>query len=157
MGGCYFSEAQKNRGQTITFLQSSLHVAWPSSFFSTILFCNYISPQPSGSPVKTILCAQLCIAMQNSRSSLVPSLSRFFDDLMDIGNLISGSSAFFKSSLNICNFMVHLLLSLAWRILSITLLEYEMSATVQQFEDFLALPFFGIGIKTDLFQSCGHY
>ena len=33
---------------------------------------------------------------------------------------------------------------------------YEMSAIVQQFEHFLTLPFFGIGMKTDLFQSCGH-
>ena len=46
--------------------------------------------------------------------------------------------------------------SLAWRILSITLLVYEMSAIVQKFEHSLALPFFGIGMKTDLFQSCGH-
>ena len=46
--------------------------------------------------------------------------------------------------------------SLAWRILSITLLACEMSAIVQQFEQSLALPFFGIGTKTDLFQSCGH-
>ena len=34
----------------------------------------------------------------------------FFDDPMDVGNLISGSSAFSKSSLNIWNFMTHLLL-----------------------------------------------
>ena len=46
--------------------------------------------------------------------------------------------------------------SLAWRILSITLLACEMSAIVRQFEHSLALPFFGIGMKTDLFQSCGH-
>ena len=45
--------------------------------------------------------------------------------------------------------------SLAWRILSITLLVCEMSAIVWQFEHSLALPFFGIGMKTDLFQSCG--
>ena len=37
-------------------------------------------------------------------------LSRFFNDPMDVGNLISGSSAFSKSSLNIWNFMVHILL-----------------------------------------------
>ena len=42
-----------------------------------------------------------------------------------------------------------------WRILSITLLACEMSAIVW-FEHSLALPFFGIGMKTDLFQSCGH-
>ena len=46
--------------------------------------------------------------------------------------------------------------SLAWRILSITLLVCEMSAVVWLFERSLALPFFGIGMKTDLFQSCGH-
>ena len=34
----------------------------------------------------------------------------FFYDSMDVGNLISGSSAFSKSSLNIWNFMVHILL-----------------------------------------------
>ena len=37
-------------------------------------------------------------------------LSCFFDDPVDIGNLISGSSAFSKSSLNIWKFMVHVLL-----------------------------------------------
>ena len=34
-------------------------------------------------------------------------LSSFFDDPMDVGNLISGSSAFSKSSLNIWMFSVH--------------------------------------------------
>ena len=34
----------------------------------------------------------------------------FFDDSTDVGSLISGSSAFSKSSLNIWNFMVHILL-----------------------------------------------
>ena len=46
--------------------------------------------------------------------------------------------------------------SLAWRILSINLLACEMSTTVQYFEYSLALPFFGIRMKTDFFQSCGH-
>ena len=34
----------------------------------------------------------------------------FFDDPVDVGNLISGSSAFSKTSLNIRKFMVHVLL-----------------------------------------------
>ena len=46
--------------------------------------------------------------------------------------------------------------SLAWRILSITLLTCDMSAIVQYFEHSLTLPFFRIGMKTDIFQSCGH-
>ena len=37
-------------------------------------------------------------------------LSCFFYDPTDVGNLISGSSAFSKTSLNIWNFMVHILL-----------------------------------------------
>ena len=37
-------------------------------------------------------------------------LSFFFDDLVDVGNLISGSSAFSKTSLNIWKFTVHILL-----------------------------------------------
>ena len=56
-------------------------------------------------------------------------LSCFFNDPMDVGNLISGSSAFSKSILNIWKFTVHILLK---------------------------LPFFGIGMKTDLFQYCDH-
>ena len=37
-------------------------------------------------------------------------LSCFFDDPVDVGNLISGSSAFSKTSWNIWKFMVHILL-----------------------------------------------
>ena len=39
-------------------------------------------------------------------------LSCFFDDPTDVGNLLSGSSAFSKSSLNIWKFTVHILLKL---------------------------------------------
>ena len=55
----------------------------------------------------------------------------FFDDPTDIGNLISGSSAFSKSGLNIWKFMVHVLLKPGLEDLSITLLACEMSAIVQ--------------------------
>ena len=36
----------------------------------------------------------------------------FFDDPADVGNLISGSSAFSKTSVNIWKFTVHVLLKL---------------------------------------------
>ena len=36
--------------------------------------------------------------------------SCFFDDPMDVGNLVSGSSAFSKSSVNTWKLMVHILL-----------------------------------------------
>jgi len=83
-------------------------------------------------------------------------LSFLINDWMDVGNLISGSSAFSKSSLNIWRFQFTCCWSLAWWILSSTLLASEMSTTVHWFEHSLALPFFGIGMKTDLLQSCDH-
>ena len=58
-------------------------------------------------------------------------LSRFSNDPADVGNLISGSSAFSKTSLNIWKFTVHELLKPDWRILSITSLACEMSAIVR--------------------------
>ena len=75
-------------------------------------------------------------------------LSCFFDDPVDVGNLISGSSAFSKTRLNIWKFTVHVLLKSGLRILSITLLACEMSAIVWLFQHLLALLFFGIGMKT---------
>ena len=57
-------------------------------------------------------------------------LSCFFDDPADAGNLISDSSAFSKSSWNIWKFTVHVQMKPAWRIVSITLLAYEMSAII---------------------------
>ena len=56
-------------------------------------------------------------------------LSCFFDDPVDVDNLVSGSSAFSKTSLNIWKYCW----SLAWRILSISLLVCEMSAIVWTF------------------------
>ena len=58
-------------------------------------------------------------------------LSCFFHDPADIGNLISGSSAFSKTSLNIRKFTVHILLKPGLENLSITLLASEMSAIVR--------------------------
>ena len=80
-------------------------------------------------------------------------LSCFFDDPTDAGTLVSGSSAFSKSSLNIWNFSVHIQLKPDLENLSITLLACEMSPIVWQFENSLALLFFGTGIKMD-FGHC---
>ena len=66
-------------------------------------------------------------------------LSCFFHDAADVGNLISGSSAFSKTTLNIRKFTVHVLLK----------------PDLVNFEHYLTLPFLGIGTKTDPFQSCG--
>ena len=55
----------------------------------------------------------------------------FFDDPTDFGNLISGSSAFSKSSLNIWTFTVHLLLKPGLENFEHYLLACEMSAIVR--------------------------
>ena len=46
----------------------------------------------------------------NKEVDVFLELSCFFYDPTDVGNLISGSSAFSKSSLNMWKFMVHVLL-----------------------------------------------
>src|SRR5574337_66783 len=58
-------------------------------------------------------------------------LSCLFHDPADVGNLISGSSAFSKTSLNIRKFTVHILLKPGLENFSITLLACEMSAIVR--------------------------
>ena len=83
-------------------------------------------------------------------------LSYFFDDPADVGKLISGSSAFSKTSLNIWKFTVHIVLNRGLENFKHHFTRCEMSAIVQEFQHSLALPFFGIGMKTDLFLSCGH-
>ena len=84
-------------------------------------------------------------------------LSSFFYDPADVGNLISSSSAFSKTNLNIKKFTVHILLKPGLENFEHYFTSMEMSAIVWEFENSLALPFFGIGMKIDLFHSCGHY
>ena len=48
-----------------------------------------------------------------NKADVFLQLSCFFDDPADVGNLISCSSAFAKSSLNIWKFLVHVLLELS--------------------------------------------
>ena len=83
-------------------------------------------------------------------------LSSFFHDPADVGNLISHSSAFSKTSLNIWKFIVHVLLKP-----SLENFEHYFTSVWDECNcvavwAFFGLPFLGIGMKTDLFQSCGH-
>ena len=65
-----------------------------------------------------------------SEADVFLELSCFFDDPVDVGNLISGSSAFSKTSLNIWTFMVHVLLKPVLKNFEHYLLACEMSAIV---------------------------
>ena len=83
-------------------------------------------------------------------------LSRFFDDPTDVGNLISGSSAFSKSSLNIWKFTVHVLLKPG-----LENFEHYFASMWDECNCVVVWTFFGIAFlwdwnENDLFQSCGH-
>ena len=70
---------------------------------------------------------------------------------MDVGNLVSGSSAFSKSSLNIWDFLAHLLLKLG-----LENFQHFFASRWDECNCKVVWAFSGIGMKTDLFQSCGH-
>ena len=58
-------------------------------------------------------------------------LSCFFDDPVDVGNLISGPSAFSETSLNIWKFMVYVLLKPGGENFEHYVVACEMSAILQ--------------------------
>ena len=74
----------------------------------------------------------------------------------NVGNLISASSSLSKSILDIWKFLVCVMSKPRMQDLSMTLLAREISAIVRWLEHSLVLPFLGIGMRIDLFQSCGH-
>ena len=87
--------------------------------------------------------------------SVFLELSCFFDDPADVGNLVSGSSAFSKTSLNIWKFTVHVLLKPG-----LENFEHYFTGMWDECNCAVVWAFFvisfGVGMKTNLFQSCGH-
>ena len=77
--------------------------------------------------------------------------SCFLYDTSDDGILISGSSAFSKSSLNIWKFLVHVLLKLGLKNF-----EHYIASVWDGCNCAVVWTFFGIIMKTDIFQSCAH-
>jgi len=75
---------------------------------------------------------------------------------MNVGNLTSGSSAFPKSRLNIWKFTVCILLKPDLENFEHYFATVWGECNCVVVWHFLAFPFLGIGMKTDLFQSCGH-
>ena len=83
-------------------------------------------------------------------------LSCIFDDPADVGNLISSSSAFSKTSLNIWKFTVHVLLKPGLENFEHYFTSVWNECNCAVVWAFFGNAFFGIWMKTDLFQSCGH-
>ena len=95
--------------------------------------------------------------VNKAETDIFLELSCFFDDPADVGNLIFGSSTFFKISLNIWKFMVHLLLKPDLENFE----HYFTSVCYEYFNCAVVWTFFGIAFLWDwnenyLFQSCGH-
>ena len=83
-------------------------------------------------------------------------LSCFFDDPSDVGNFISGSSAFPKTSLNIWKFTVHILLKP-----DLENFEHYFTVVWDECNCAVVWAFFHIAFLSDwkenwFFQSCGH-
>ena len=83
--------------------------------------------------------------------------SCFFHDPMDVGNLISGSSASLQPSLYIWKFSIHILLKPSLKDFEPNLGSIWNEHNCMVVWRFLTLPLFGVRMKTDLFQSCGHW
>jgi len=92
-----------------------------------------------------------CGIVSKAEVDVFLELSCFFDDPTDVGNLISGSSAFSKSNLNIREFTVHVLLKPG-----LENFENYFASMWDECNCVVVWAYFGIGMKTDLFQSCGH-
>ena len=82
----------------IQISQEAIQVVWYSHLFQNFLHFVVIHTVKSFGIVNK---AEIDVFLE---------LSCFFDDPVDVGNLISGSSAFSKTSLNNWKFMVHVLL-----------------------------------------------
>ena len=83
-------------------------------------------------------------------------LSCFFNDPADVGNLISGSSAFSQASLNIWKFTFHVLLKPG-----LDNFEHYFTSMWDECNYVVVWAFFGIAFNRDWrenwpFQSCGH-
>ena len=76
-------------------------------------------------------------------------LSCFFNDPTDVVNLISASSNFSKSSLNIWKFMVHILLKPRLENFEYSFVNLWNECNCVAVWAFFSLPFFGIGMKTE--------
>ena len=74
-----------------------------------------------------------------------------FYDPFDVGNLISGSFAFSKSSLYIWKFLVHVLLTPGLKDF-----EHFFASMWNEYNCTIVWTFFGIEMKTYFFQFCGH-
>ena len=93
------------------------------------------------------------IVVNKAEVDIFLKLPCFLYDLMVVGSLIS---AFLKSSLNIWKFLVHILLKPSLETLEHYLASMWDECNCAVVSTFFGVTILGIGMKTDLFLSCGH-
>ena len=94
--------------------------------------------------------------MNKAELDVFLEVSCFFNDPMDVGNLISGSSAFSKSILCIWKYLVDVLLKPSLKDFEHNLASIWNECNCMVAWTFFVIAFFGIEMKIDLFQSYGH-
>ena len=128
----------------IQISQGGGHVVWHSH-----LFQNF--------PLVVLIHAVKAFGVINKAEiDVFLELSCFFDDLMYVGNLISGCSTFFKFSLDIWKFMVHIMLKP-----HLENIEHYFASVWDECNCAVIWAFFGIAFlwvlnESWLFQPCDH-
>ena len=77
--------------------------------------------------------------------------SCFLYDPVNVGNLLSGSSAFSKPSLDAGEFLVHIMLKPSMQDFKHSLISMRDQHSCTMVSTFFVLPFLGIGMRIDLF------
>ena len=90
------------------------------------------------------------------RSRCFPEILLLFLWCNSVGNLISDSSAFSKTSLYICKFLGHMLLKPSLKDFEHRLASMWNEHNCTVVWTFFGIALFGTGMKTDPFQSCDH-
>ena len=80
----------------------------------------------------------------------------FLYDPMNVDSLMSGSSAFSKSNLYFWKFSFQVLLKPSLKDFEHNLASIRNECNCMVVCTLFGMPFFGIGMKSDFFQSCGH-
>ena len=97
-----------------------------------------------------------CLLPNKAEVDVFLDLSCFFNDPMDVGNLISGSSAFSKSSLNIWKFTVYILLKPGLENFENCFINMWDECNYAVVWAFFGIAFLWVWNETDLFQFWIH-
>ena len=117
----------------IQISQEAGHVVWYSHFFQNF---------PQFIVIHTVKGFGI---VNKAEIDIFRELPCFFDDPVDVGNLISGSPSFSKTSLNIWKFMVHILLKP-----SLENFEHYITSVWDECNCVVVWAFFGIAFLWDL-------